>query len=110
MTGPSTAASEFVSGISHQQSGTRFRKSVTKGERVSSRRVLILTYHFPPSAASGSFRMLGFARHLPGHGWESVVVAPPRLPWEPVDPDLTGRVPRGTVIYPVPYTRSKVVR
>ena len=31
--------------------------------------VLLVTYHFPPSAASGTFRMLGFAQHLPKHGY-----------------------------------------
>jgi glycosyltransferase involved in cell wall biosynthesis len=74
------------------------------------RRVLILTYHFPPSAASGSFRMLGFARHLPSHGWRPVVVAPPSLPWEPVDPDLAGRVPPEAVVYRVPYRSGRLAR
>ena len=74
------------------------------------RNVMIVTYHFPPSSASGSFRMLGFARNLPAHGWRSTVVAPPSLPWEPVDPALAGRVPAGTAVYPVPYTTSRVVR
>src|SRR3990170_4403303 len=37
-------------------------------------RMLLLTYHFPPSAASGTFRMLGFARHLPTFGWRAGVV------------------------------------
>ncbi len=73
-------------------------------------RLLIVTYHFPPSSASGSFRMLGFARHLPAHGWGTVVVAPPSLPWEPVDADLADRVPRGTAVYHVPYTKSRIVR
>ncbi len=67
--------------------------------------LLMLTYHFPPSAAVGSFRMLGFARHLPRFGWRTVVVAPPSLPWEPDDPALAARVPAETVVYPVPYPK-----
>lgn len=70
----------------------------------------MLTYHFPPSAASGSFRLMGFARHLPSHGWRSTVVAPPSLPWEPVDPALCDRLPAGTVVCPVPYPSRKVIR
>jgi hypothetical protein len=46
------------------------------------RSVLLLTYHFPPSAASGPFRLLGFARHLPKFGRRAVVVAPQLLPRE----------------------------
>jgi glycosyltransferase involved in cell wall biosynthesis len=65
--------------------------------------LLVITYHFPPSAASGSFRILGFARHLPAHGLPMAVVYPPRLPWEPIDPALADRIPPETALYPVEY-------
>jgi glycosyltransferase involved in cell wall biosynthesis len=77
---------------------------------VSLRNVLIVTYHFPPSSASGSFRMLGFAQHLPRHGWRATVVAPPSLPWEPDDPGLLERVPAETSVYPVPFVKNRVAR
>jgi len=67
------------------------------------RKVLIVTYHFPPSAASGSFRLLGFARHLPRAGWQPVVVAPPQMPGEPVDPGLVEALPPDALVRPVPY-------
>jgi glycosyltransferase involved in cell wall biosynthesis len=67
------------------------------------RRLLIVTYHFPPSAASGSFRLLGFARHLPKFGWEADVVAPPMIPWEPQDAGLERQVPDATRVERVPY-------
>jgi glycosyltransferase involved in cell wall biosynthesis len=70
---------------------------------MTQRKVLLLTYHFPPSAASGSFRLLGFARHLPKAGWQPIVVAPPQTPWEPVDPELGALVPADVVQRPVPY-------
>jgi len=37
------------------------------------------TYHFPPRPASGSFRPIGLAKHLPRYGWEPIVLTP-RLP------------------------------
>lgn len=74
------------------------------------RTLLIVTCHFPPSAASGSFRMLGFARHLPRHGWRASVVAPPSLPWEPVDPGLAARVPPETTVYPAAYPSNRPAR
>jgi glycosyltransferase involved in cell wall biosynthesis len=67
------------------------------------RNCLLLTYHFPPSAASGTFRLLGLARHLPKFGWRPVVVAPPSLPWEPVDPALSVQVPADVVVHAAPY-------
>jgi glycosyltransferase involved in cell wall biosynthesis len=67
------------------------------------RKLLIVTYHFPPSAGAGVFRMLGFAEHLPQFGWQCVVVAPPRLPWEPAGEALLQRVPSGTAVYRIAY-------
>jgi hypothetical protein len=40
------------------------------------RRVLIVSYYFPPLGGIGSLRALGFAQHLPEFGWEPVVLAP----------------------------------
>jgi glycosyltransferase involved in cell wall biosynthesis len=67
------------------------------------RKFLLVTYHFPPSSASGSFRMLGLVRHLPRHGWEPVVVAPPTMPWEPADEALGRQVPATTTVFSAPY-------
>ncbi len=70
---------------------------------MADRKLLILTYHFPPSAGAGVFRTLGFAEHLPQFGWQCVVVAPPRLPWDPAGEALLQRVPSGTAVYRIPY-------
>ena len=48
--------------------------------------MLLLTAHFPPCAAVAVHRMLGLVRHMPAHGWESIVVAPPSMPHEPNEP------------------------
>jgi glycosyltransferase involved in cell wall biosynthesis len=74
------------------------------------RKLLVVTYHFPPSAASGVFRMLGFARHLPKFGWQAVVVAPPRMPSEATDPELLRQVPEETVVYPAPFPEGLMGR
>lgn len=68
--------------------------------------ILLITYHFPPSAASGTFRMLGFTRHLPVSGWQPLVVAPPSLPWEPLDPQLVEEIPADAIVRHVPYPAS----
>ena len=76
------------------------------------KKVLLITYHFPPSAASGTFRLLGFARHLPTFGWQPLVVAPPSLPWEPLDPQLVEQIPAEAMVHPVlyPMTAPKLLR
>ncbi|MBI1832064.1 MAG: glycosyltransferase, partial [Planctomycetes bacterium] len=70
---------------------------------MSPRKVLLLTYHFPPSGAVAVFRMLGLARYLPKYGWQPVVVAPPRVPWEPEDASLLAEVPAETPVERVPF-------
>src|SRR5262249_4514244 len=40
---------------------------------------------------------------LPRFGWQTVVVAPPRLPYEPMDEGLLERVPAQTSVYRIPY-------
>ncbi|MCI0457522.1 MAG: glycosyltransferase, partial [Gemmataceae bacterium] len=77
---------------------------------MSRRKLLLVTYHFPPSAASGTFRMLGFARHLPHFGWDPVVVAPPHGLWDPQDEALTWQVPPETAIYRVPFPSGLATR
>ena len=73
------------------------------------RTLLLVSYHFPPSSASGSFRLLGFVRHLVRHGWRTAVVAPPRMPFEPVDEKLKLQLPPETAVYPVPFPRGNRV-
>ncbi len=40
------------------------------------RRLALFAYYYPPLGGAGSLRALSFARHLPAHGWEVVVVTP----------------------------------
>jgi glycosyltransferase involved in cell wall biosynthesis len=40
------------------------------------RRVLMLSYYFPPLGGIGSIRALKFARYLPEFGWDPTVIAP----------------------------------
>ena len=75
---------------------------------MSDRHLLLLTYHFPPSAASGTYRLLGFARHLRRYGWRTSVIAPPSLPWEPVDESLLEQVPDDVAVHSVPYPGGRV--
>lgn len=74
------------------------------------RKLLIISYHFPPSAASGSFRLLGFVRHLQKFGWSSDVVAAPSTPWEGVDPGLAERIPAETTVYHVRFPYGPIAR
>lgn len=40
------------------------------------KKVLIVTYHFPPRPSMGSVRLRGLAKYLPEFGWQPVVLTP----------------------------------
>ena len=56
-------------------------------DRSARNRILLIAYHFPPSAAVGGARMANFARWLPSSGWEPYVVTIRDQHVERTDPD-----------------------
>jgi glycosyltransferase involved in cell wall biosynthesis len=47
---------------------------VTAEQRVTSRRLLVITYHFPPDGSVGGLRWGGLAKYLARGGWEVHIV------------------------------------
>jgi glycosyltransferase involved in cell wall biosynthesis len=70
--------------------------------------LLLITPFFPPSAASGSFRALGFAKHLPKFGWKVTVVASGPRPWESVDGHLVKQIPWETDVHYVDFPLDRL--
>ena len=63
------------------------------------RRVLVVTYFFPPVGGVGVQRTLKYVTYLPRWGWEPVVVAP-RDPAFPVrDPSLLATLAPGLEVH-----------
>lgn len=60
------------------------------------RHLLVVAFHFPPLASSGTFRTLSFVRHLARLGWRSTVVTVGATSAAPLDEALLGKVPAGT--------------
>lgn len=52
------------------------------------KRVLIITYYWPPSGGSGVQRWLKFAKYLPDFGWEPVIFTPENPDFDIQDPSL----------------------
>ncbi|SNS16288.1 Glycosyltransferase involved in cell wall bisynthesis [Belliella buryatensis] len=52
------------------------------------KKVLIITYYWPPSAGSGVQRWLKFAKYLPEFGWEPVIFTPENPDFELKDEGL----------------------
>jgi len=75
------------------------------------RKVLIITYYWPPSGGSGVQRWLKFAKYLREFGWEPIVYTPENPEYPAYDPSLERDVPDGMLILrqPIwePYTLYK---
>ncbi len=59
------------------------------------KRVLVLTYYFPPAGGSGVQRVLKFVKYLPAFGWRPTVltVDPARAAYPNLDPTLVEEIP-----------------
>ena len=57
------------------------------------RELLVVAFHFPPLASSGTFRTLSFVRHLERLGWRSTVVTVAETTAAPRDEALLAQVP-----------------
>lgn len=67
---------------------------------VEQQKVLVLSYAFPPVAASGTFRVARFVRYLPEFGWRAIVVTPkPEYAiYNTTDPTLRQLIPEDTIV------------
>ena len=67
--------------------------------KTARRRLLILSYFFPPHSGGGIHRVLGFTRYLPEHGWDCTVVCAGDRDYWGQDPSLAALVdPRTEVV------------
>lgn len=66
------------------------------------KRVLIITYYWPPSGGAGVQRWLKFAKYLPEFGWQPVIYTPENPEYPAVDESLLKDVPEGIEILKQP--------
>ena len=57
------------------------------------KRVLVITYYWPPSGGSGVQRWVKFAKYLPQEGWQPVIYTPENPEYTAVDRTLEGEIP-----------------
>ena len=57
------------------------------------KRVLIVTYYWPPSGGSGVQRWVKFAKYLPAMGWQPVVYTPENPELTTIDKTLAAEIP-----------------
>ena len=65
------------------------------------RKVLILTYYWPPSGGPGVQRVLKFAKYLPELGWQPVILTVKDGEYPAIDPTLEKDIPKECIVYKV---------
>ena len=52
------------------------------------KRVLVITYYWPPNGGAGVYRWLKMSKYLPAHGWQPIIYTPANPELVADDPDL----------------------
>lgn len=77
------------------------------------KKVLIITYYWPPAGGSGVQRWLKFVKYLREFGWEPVVYTPLNPEFMAMDEDLLIEIPEGTTVIKrkivEPYSLYKLI-
>ncbi len=68
------------------------------------KRVLVITYYWPPSGGSGVQRWVKFSKYLLPEGWQSVIYTPENPELIARDESLAGDVPEGVEVVKRPIT------
>ena len=66
------------------------------------RKVLIITYYWPPAGGSGVQRWLKFTKYLPKYNWQPIVYTPENPYFEVQDEALLNDIPEEAEIYKIP--------
>lgn len=75
------------------------------------RKVLIITYYWPPSGGAGVQRWLKFSKYLRDYGWEPIIYTPENPEAPAIDNSLEKDIPEGITVIKMPilepYTAYK---
>ena len=66
------------------------------------KKVLIITYYWPPSAGAGVQRWLKFAKYLPSNAWSPIIITPQNPSFKVKDISLQRDVSNDLEVYKIP--------
>lgn len=68
------------------------------------RKVLIITYYWPPTGGSGVQRWLKFSKYLPLSGWQPVIYTPSNPDTSSIDETMVKEIPAEAIVLKRPIT------
>ncbi|MCB9208112.1 MAG: glycosyltransferase family 4 protein [Ignavibacteriales bacterium] len=67
------------------------------------KKVLIVTYFWPPAGGPGVQRVLKFVKYLPNFGWQPIILTVANGEYAAVDPTLEKNIPKNIRVYKTKY-------
>lgn len=77
----------------------RFKVRKLETEKAANKKVLIITYYWPPAGGPGVQRVLKFVKYLPQFGWEPIVLTVKNGEYPAIDHSLEKDIPKGIKVY-----------
>jgi len=74
------------------------------------KKVLIISYYWPPAGGSGVQRWLKFSKYLPKYGWEPIIYTPENPYFEVKDKELLNDISNDTQIWKMPIWEPYVFK
>ena len=66
------------------------------------KKVLIITYYWPPAGGSGVQRWLKFSKYLPENGWRPIIYTPENPSFQIQDKELSSEINSNTEVWKLP--------
>ena len=77
----------------------QFKVRKLETEKAVNKKVLIITYYWPPAGGPGVQRVLKFVKYLPQFGWEPIVLTLKNGEYPAIDHSLEKDIPAGIKVY-----------
>jgi glycosyltransferase involved in cell wall biosynthesis len=66
---------------------------------LANKKVLIITYYWPPAGGPGVQRVLKFAKYLPEFGWQPIILTVKHGEYPAIDETLSAEIPSDCIVY-----------
>jgi glycosyltransferase involved in cell wall biosynthesis len=63
------------------------------------KKVLIISYYWPPAGGPGVQRILKFSKYLPENGWQPIIIAPENGTYPAIDTTMLEEIPESCIVY-----------
>ena len=83
-------------------SSSKLNETLRQKMNLNNKKVLIITYYWPPSGGAGVQRWLKFVKYLPKNGWDPIVYTTENGEYPVLDHQLAKEIPENVQVIKTP--------